>query len=112
MFCPRNQSINVLLYFLKQFLCVFHLPAVKQTGITKNVLTGVSCKKHFAKPSNQTTALDLAALVNSLVLGSDKMQVPSNQVNKCKICFLEVNVQTRILTNTLTSDYQSHSEEE
>ena len=36
---------------------------------------GVSCKKAFAKPSYQSTALDLAALVNSLVLGSDEKQV-------------------------------------
>ena len=56
------------------FMC-FSFASSKQTGITKNVLMGVSCKKHFAKPFYQSTALDLAALVNSLVLGSDKMQV-------------------------------------
>ena len=53
------------------------------TYITKHLLTGFLSKMHFAKWLNETFAFNLAALGNSLVLGSDKTQLPLNIVNKC-----------------------------
>ena len=52
------------------------------TYITKHLLTGFLKKMHFAKSLNETAAFNLAALGNSLVLGSDKTQLPLNIVNK------------------------------